>query len=252
MRVALISDVHGNLTALEAVIANIERRGPDAVVHGGDLVLMGPEPAEVVDRVRELDWPGVVGNTDELLWRPEERWHQQQRMPNLSALLDLLFDQYAPATCELLGDDRLMWLRDLPAEERLGDLLVLHAAPNDLWRAPMPDATDAELSDVYGDSGAAEVAYGHIHRPYVRPLGRLTVMNCGSVGLPWDGDPRASYLLIDDGKPRVIRVEYDLEREAATLKRSGYPDAYRLAEMRRLGRYLPPGSPEGRPEGSQG
>jgi predicted phosphodiesterase len=240
MRVAVISDVHGNLTALEAVIADIERRGPDAIAHGGDLVLMGPEPAAVVDRIRELDWPGVVGNTDELLWRPEVRWHQQQRMPKLSALLDLLFDRYAPATCELLGDDRLAWLRDLPAEERLGDLLVLHAAPHDLWHAPMPGATNAELSEVYGDCGAAEVVYGHIHRPFVRALGRLMVMNCGSVGLPWDDDPRSSYLLIDDGEPRVIRVEYDLEREAAALERSGYPDAYRLTEMRRLGRYLPP------------
>jgi 3',5'-cyclic AMP phosphodiesterase CpdA len=81
MRIALVSDVHGNLTALEAVIADIDRRGPDAVVHGGDLVLMGPEPAQVVDRVRELGWPGVVGNTDELLWHPDERERQEQRAP---------------------------------------------------------------------------------------------------------------------------------------------------------------------------
>ena len=240
MRIALISDVHGNLTALEAVIADIDRHGADAVVHGGDLVLMGPNPAEVVDRIRELDWPGVVGNTDELLWRREERRRLEQQMPKLSGLLDLLFDQYAPATRELLGDDRLAWLRDLPAEQRVGDLLVLHATPNDLWSAPMPHANDAELLDVYGDRGAAEVVYGHIHRPYVRPLGPMTVMNSGSVGLPWDGDSRASYLLIDDGERRVIRVEYDLEREAAALVRSGYPDAERLTEMRRLGSYLPP------------
>ena len=64
MRVALVSDVHGNLTALEAVVADIGRRGVDMTVHGGDLALMGPRPAEVVDRVRELGWPGVVGNTD--------------------------------------------------------------------------------------------------------------------------------------------------------------------------------------------
>jgi predicted phosphodiesterase len=240
MRIAVISDVHGNLTALEAVIADLEIRAPDAVINGGDLVLMGSEPAGVLDRVRELGWPGVVGNTDELLWRPEERRRQQQRMPKLGVLLELLFERYAPATRQLLGDDRLAWLRDLPGEERLGDLLVLHAAPNDLWRSPMPDATDAELSDVYGDCGAAKIAYGHIHRPFVRPLGALMVMNCGSVGLPWDGDPRASYLLIDEGEPSVIRVAYDLEREAAALERSGYPDARRLTEMRRLGRYLPP------------
>lgn len=241
MRVALVSDIHGNLTALEAVIADIERRSPDAVIHGGDLVLMGVEPARVVDRVRELGWPGVVGNTDELLWRPEERERQERRAPKLSRLFHVLFDEYAPATRELLGEERLTWLRGLPAEERLGDLLVLHAAPGDLWRAPLPDATDDELALVYGDCPAAEVAYGHIHRPYVRPLGTLTVANSGSVGLPWDGDPRASYLLVDDGEPRVIRVEYDVEREAAAVERSGYPDALRLAEMRRRGRVLAPG-----------
>jgi predicted phosphodiesterase len=245
MRVALVSDVHGNLTALEAVIADIERQGPDVVIHGGDLVLMGHEPAGVVDRVRELGWPGVVGNTDELLWRPEERECQEQRAPKLSALFGLLFDRYAPATRELLGDDRLAWLRDLPAEERVENLLILHAAPDDLWRAPMPDATDAELVGVYGGLGATEVAYGHIHRPYVRGLGPLTVTNCGSAGLPWDGDPRASYLLIDDGDPRVMRVEYDLEREASALERSGYPDVKRLADMRRRARFLPPGWSEG-------
>jgi predicted phosphodiesterase len=70
VRVAIVSDVHGSLSALDAVVTDIERRAPDLVMHGGDLVLMGPQPAEVVDRIRELGWPGVVGNTDEVLWRP--------------------------------------------------------------------------------------------------------------------------------------------------------------------------------------
>ena len=69
MRLAIVSDVHGNLTALDAVIADIERRGADRIVHGGDLALGGCQPAERIDRVRELGWPGVVGNTDEVLCR---------------------------------------------------------------------------------------------------------------------------------------------------------------------------------------
>jgi predicted phosphodiesterase len=73
MRLAIVSDIHGNLTALEAVVADIARHGVDRVVHGGDLVLAGGLPAEVVDTVRELEWPGIVGNTDQLLWRPEEQ-----------------------------------------------------------------------------------------------------------------------------------------------------------------------------------
>ena len=86
MRVALVSDVHGNLTALEAVVADLRRRAPDLVVHGGDLALMGPRPAEVIDRIRELGWPGVVGNTDELLWRPHEYERQLARAPRLARL----------------------------------------------------------------------------------------------------------------------------------------------------------------------
>ena len=217
MRVAIVSDVHGNLTAFEAVLAHIERQAPDLVLHGGDLALMGAQPAAIIDRVRELGWPGVVGNTDEVLWRPEEQARQEELAPKLGALLRLIFQEYAPATLELLGEERVTWLRGLPAKQRLDDLVLVHAAPGDLWRAPMPDAKDDELSAVYEPLGAATAVYGHIHRPYTRTLSRLTVANSGSVGMPWDGDPRASYLLIEDGHPNLIRVEYDVEREAALL-----------------------------------
>jgi putative phosphoesterase len=240
MRVAIVSDVHGNLTAFDAVLADIERRAPDLVLHGGDLALMGPQPAEVIDRVRELGWLGVVGNTDEVLWRPQEQAHQENLAPKLGALLKLIFQEYAPATLELLGEEQVTWLRQLPAQRRVGDLVLVHAAPGDLWRAPTPDAEDDELSAVYEPLDAATAVYGHIHRPYTRTLTRLTVANSGSVGMPWDGDPRASYLLIEDGHPRLMRVEYDVEREAALLLDSGYPDAPRLVEMRRRGVFLRP------------
>ena len=204
MRVAIVSDVHGNLTAFEAVLADIQRRAPDLVLHGGDLALMGAQPAEVVDRVRELGWPGVVGNTDEVLWRPQEQLRQEQLAPELTALLSLIFRQYAPATLELLGEERVAWLRGLPAQQRLEDLVVVHAAPADSWRAPLPDAEDDELQGVYQPLDAGTAVYGHIHRPYTRALKGLTVANSGSVGTPWDGDPRASPIYsIDDGQPRV-------------------------------------------------
>jgi diadenosine tetraphosphatase ApaH/serine/threonine PP2A family protein phosphatase len=222
------------------VIADIERRSPDLVLHGGDLALMGPEPAEVVDRIRDLGWPGVVGNTDELLWRPEEKARQVERAPKLRPLLDLLFDAYAPVTSELLGEERVAWLRALPAEQRVEDLCVVHAAPGDLWRAPMADAPDFEFLVAYAGCESAEVAYGHIHTPHVRDLGSFTVANSGSVGMPWDGDPRASYLLIDEGRPEVVRVEYDAERAAALLAPKRYPDAERLGRMLREGRFVRP------------
>jgi putative phosphoesterase len=240
MRLAIVSDVHGNLTALEAVVGDVEGASPDLVLHGGDLVLMGPRPAEVADLMRELGWPGVLGNTDEVLWRPEIRSGLEQRMPKLGPLLRLVFDEYAPATRELLGEERIAWLRELPEERREGELLLLHAGPGDLWRAPLPEATDEELLDAYGGLDAARVVYGHIHRPYVRELFGLTVANSGAVGMPFDGDWRASYLLIEDGVPEVRRVEYDLERELDVLARSDYPDAERLGEIRKRGEFIPP------------
>jgi predicted phosphodiesterase len=82
VRLAVVSDIHGNLTALDAVIADLERREIDRVVHGGDLALAGCQPAEVIDRVRELGWLGVVGNVDELLWAPEEYDRQLRRAPS--------------------------------------------------------------------------------------------------------------------------------------------------------------------------
>jgi len=244
MRIAIVSDIHGNLTALDAVLADIERRAPDRVLHGGDLVLMGAQPEQVVDRIRELEWPGVLGNTDELLWRPEE----QTRQEKLAQHLRLMFQDYAPATCELLGEERVAWLRDLPrearvdslADARVDSLAIVHAAPGDLWRAPMPTAQDHELSQTYRSLAANVAVYGHIHRPFVRPMTDTTVANCGSVGMPWDGDPRASYLLIDEGKPLLVRVAYDIEQEATVMRQSHYPDAMRLAEMRRKGAFIRP------------
>jgi len=72
-RIAVVSDIHGSLAALDAVAEDIALQGPDLVVHGGDLVLNGPGPADVVDRIRELGWPGVMGNTDEMLWNRARR-----------------------------------------------------------------------------------------------------------------------------------------------------------------------------------
>ena len=240
---AIVSDIHGNLTALDAVVADLERRGISRVVHGGDLAVGGCQPAEVIDLVRELGWPGVVGNVDQLLWEPGEHERQLARAPKLGCLLDLMFGQYAPATLELIGAERLAWLETLADEYGEQELTVLHASPDDLWRAPMPDDHDDKLVATYEQCDQDVVVYGHIHRPFVRRLATFTVANSGSVGSPFDGDPRASYLLIDDGSIEIVRVDYDVEREVASLLRSGYPDAPRIAEMRRTGRFVPVAGP---------
>ena len=242
MRVAVVSDIHGNLTALEAVVADLERSAPEVVLQGGDTAVMGPRPVEVVDRLRELAWPSVVGNIDEVLWRPELHERQRERAPALAPLLSLVFDEYVPWALERLGDEHVEWLQSLPAEHREGDLALVHASPGDLWRAPMPNADDEELASTYGPLAAPLAAYCHIHQPFVRVLDNLIVANAGSVGLPFDGDPRASYLLVDDGEPSIVRVEYDVEQEVRALHDAGHPDAERLAQIRRTGRFVAPGA----------
>jgi len=240
VRLAVVSDIHGNLTALEAVITDLSRVSPDLIVQAGDVAVLGPRPAEVVDRLRELGWPGVTGNTDEMLWDGSVWAEQLRRAPNLRSWLDILFGVLGPWAAERLGEERIAWLRSLPPEWRLGGVRVLHASPTDLWRGPMPDAGDTELAETYaGDNGDLAI-YGHIHRPFVRELGGITVANSGSVGLPWDGDWRPSYLLVDDGKAAVRRVEYDLERERCDLAQSGFPLADWLESVQRQGRFTRP------------
>ncbi|MEZ5353974.1 MAG: metallophosphoesterase family protein [Bryobacteraceae bacterium] len=210
MRIAIVSDIHGHLAALEAVVADLRETAPDLVVHGGDLADGGPNPAEVVDRIRDLGWPGVLGNTDEMHTRPEslEDFARQSTQPR--ALWDSI-RAMAKVTREALGNDRVQWLSGLPLEFIHEQLVLIHASPGDPWRSPGPAATDEELERTYAPIGQAMVVYGHIHHPFVRRLaGRdgaaLVVANSGSVGLPHDGDPRPSYLLLDDFTPAIRRV----------------------------------------------
>jgi len=239
MRVAIISDVHGNLTALEAVIADLKTTGPDLVLQGGDLVAGGARPAEVIDRIRELGWAGVVGNTDEMLWAPERFEEQVKRAPKLRALLEVLFHDFV-ATRDRLTDEHARWLQALPHIWRNDEIALTHAGPGDLWQAPMPDCEDQKLIVTYGSLGSGVVVYGHIHRPYARQVPGFVVANSGSVGMPYDGDWRASYLLIEQGTVTVRRVEYDVEGEIKDLLGSGYPRAAWLAEIRRQAKYTPP------------
>jgi predicted phosphodiesterase len=247
MRIAVVSDVHGNLTALEAVVADLRRQAPDLILHGGDLPASGARPAAVVDRVRELGWPGVCGNTDEMLWAPEHLAALARQQPRLHEMWRVIVETAARAR-DALGEERLAWLQGLPRELRHGPLALVHARPGDLWTAPPPAAGDEELAAAYAPLGAAVAVYGHIHQPFVRQVGAYVVANSGSVSLSYDGDPRASYLLIDQtggsdvtggAAVSIRRVEYDVEAEAAWLLRSDLPRTEWLGAMLRAGRALP-------------
>src|SRR5262245_18635985 len=239
MRIAVVSDIHGNLSALEAVIADLRVISPDLVVHGGDLVGSGSRPAEVIDLIRDLQWPGVVGNTDEMLWAPG-RLVEVLKSPQLHALRDVLLKDVVPATLHAIGEDRLAWLRRLPVAWSAESLSVVHASPGNVWRGPMPDATDEELESTFGPLDERTVVYGHTHRPFVRQLKSLTIANSGSVSLSYDGDPRASYAVVEDGKVRIRRVSYEIEEEVGRLLEISYPQADWIAAILRTGSYVPP------------
>ncbi|MBO0745056.1 MAG: metallophosphoesterase family protein [Candidatus Dormibacteraeota bacterium] len=226
MKLAIVSDIHGNLAALEAVVADLDQVRPDRVVHGGDLVLNGPRPAECLAMVRERGWEGVQGNTDQVLW--DRASHAVP--PGIGPIADW--------TTERLGAGDLAWLRSQPLEWRDGEAVALvHAVPGDVWGVVPADATDQQLQSTYGSLGARLAVYCHIHVPFVRRAGEgLTVANTGSVGLPFDGDPRAAYLLVEDGTATTRRVPYDLERAVHDLHASGHPAAARVEQNYRRAR----------------
>ena len=238
MRIAVLSDIHANLTALDAVIADLRTTAPDLVLHGGDLVVGGPRPAEVIDRIREMNWPGVYGNAEEALWAPH-RLSEMLQAPHLQRIKDLSLTHTLPATVEAIGDERLAWLRTLPLRWSDHDLTVVHAVPNDAWGIVPATASDEDMDRVYGVLASTRVVYGHVHTPFVRRLRTFTLANMGAVSQSFDGDTRAAYAVVDDDRVEIRRVEYDIETEVRLLLRSNDPFAESTAQALRTGRYVP-------------
>jgi putative phosphoesterase len=235
MRTAIVSDFHGNLVAFDAVLAELERERFDLIVHGGDLAASGARPTEIIDRVRELGWPGVIGNWDKALADALDGI-----VPQFPERLQAIFQPIVQWTQATIGPARMSWLGSLPPEHRQEEFVLLHAAPGNLWGFVPKDAGNDVLRETYGDLGAERVIYCHIHQPFVRRVGHLTVANSGSVGLPSDGDRRASYLVLEDGEITVRRVEYDVERSIADLYEVGYPGADWVAEIQRTATMMMP------------
>jgi putative phosphoesterase len=239
MRIAIVSDIHGNRRAFDAVLADLREVAPDLIVHGGDLSSGGAHPAEVIDQVESLGWPGVSGNTDEMLYAPNRLTEFAATLPQLAAVFQRVQDTI-PWTVTRLGESRLRWLEKLSARYVRDDVSLVHASPNDCWRAPMPNATDDEFREVYAPLNAKTVVYAHIHVPFVRRLDGWTIANTGSVSQSYDGDKRASYLVIDGENLTTRRVEYDVQAEANDLFESGVPHAQWMAKILLAGKYVPP------------
>ncbi|MEW6046151.1 MAG: metallophosphoesterase family protein [Bacillota bacterium] len=231
MRVAIFSDVHGNVRALEAVLADMAGRA-DVAVCAGDVAWGGPFPERVIARLRQVGFACVVGNTDLTV--------VQDPAP------DLPWIRWARSR---LSDGDLAFLEHLPLQYRIEPpgskdaLLVVHSTPDDPARA-LPHYTQEEgLERLFGSAGAAVVVHGHDHWPSVAALHRVTVVGAGAVGLPFDGDPRACYAVMTYDPPtgwhaEHRRVAYDVEAAAAEAEQAGMPGAQRWGVAIRRG--LPP------------
>ena len=224
MRIALFSDVHSNYHALEAVLSDIALRGVDRIVCLGDITMKGPLPKECVDRVRALGCGAVLGNTDacylpELLPSNFAPQNESQR----AALKD--FDRHRHA----LSSSDQAWLASLPltlTEVWEGVRLdFFHAAPHHNYVLTMPWASPEELGQLRPSPETGLFAFGHCHRAFVRSARGSTVVNSGSVGLPFDGDPRPSYALIDvergSSLATIVRVPYDAEKAVRAAQEVG-------------------------------
>ena len=239
-RVAVLSDVHGNLAALEAVRKAIKKEKPDAVIVAGDHVMNGPDPAGVVDALRDMEASGatiVQGNTDVAVadfdYAAAFPWFTDGVPDTIVAAAEWAHDT--------LGDDKLGWLRRLPSERRLmlDDTMVLacHASPGSQTQGFDAQLDPSVMLERISRTDARIICCGHTHIPEARDLGWKIIVNDGSAGYVFDGDPTASWALVEiDGeevRTEIRRSEFDTMVVANAISARGLAgDVYRAATVR--------------------
>lgn len=214
-RVALISDVHANLVALRAVLAEIDAIGVDEIVSAGDMVGFGPNPDAVIDLLRERRVSMIRGNHEKDYVAPygtptmPEWWAASPRLISFRWSLDQL------------GAERRTFLAALPDRLMLDEAtLVVHGSPRHVRDAVLATKSDDELEAMFSAEPARLAFTGHTHRPLIRDLPRRRLVNVGSVGLSLDGDPRAAYVLAawskrDGWSVETRRVGFDVAAAAS-------------------------------------
>jgi predicted phosphodiesterase len=227
MLIAFTADPHGNLPALAAAVADARERGARRIYCAGDLTGYGPFPAGVIRFLESERIPTISGNYDlKVIEAVEEESRLKKRMkPAKWKILEW--------TARRMTRRDLRYLRRLPAVHREtlpsgAHLLVVHGSPVSNTDTIYPSVTAPGLRGKIGDEQIDILVCGHTHIPFVRRIGGVLVVNCGSVGFPVDGDPRPAYALIEvplrgAAGGRIVRFAYDVEATAGAIPGSGLP-----------------------------
>ncbi|MCL6635040.1 MAG: metallophosphatase family protein [Peptococcaceae bacterium] len=230
MRIAVISDIHANIAALEAVLKDIEGRAADALICTGDLVGYAPFPNEVIGLIRERQIACVMGNYDDAIGNYRLICGCDYR----DAAAQELGERSIAWTRERVTEENKEFLRNLPAGICLqaGGLNVrfVHGSPRRLNEYLHEDVGDGYLKELLAEARADVLVCGHTHVPYHKRLGAgRHVVNAGSVGKPKHGDPLAVYAVLDLGgevKVEFRKVQYDYESTARAIEASGLPEEF--------------------------
>lgn len=226
MRVAAIYDLHGNLPALEAVLADIQREGVDRIVVGGDVVC-GPMTTAVMDRLLDLEPPAdfISGNAEAAVLT--EMAGNEHRVPFPEPIREVLrweaaqLQRFAP----VLGGWPMTLRHSLPG---LGDVLFCHATPRDLEEIFLESTPEQVLVPIFEPARADVVVCGHTHMQFDRRVGPVRVVNAGSVGMPFAA-PGAYWVLLGPGI-ELRCTSYDLDAAAARVRATTYPQAQEFAD----------------------
>jgi predicted phosphodiesterase len=233
LRVAVLSDPHGDWLALRKVLDDVDRQGPlDELLIGGDLAQGGAQPREVVDEIQGRGWRAVRGNGDELLVRIAGGASDREALEPGDAAHGGLPDGVAERarwSVEQLGPERIAYLRSLPLAAEVGSfsfgrVVLVHATPWSLEDVVLPDAPPDDLRRMIATSRARVLLYGHIHTPYQRRVDDAVVASVGAVSGSNDEDPRPAYT--------VVTID---DRVTIEVRRVDWPRAERVADYRRAG-----------------
>jgi len=216
MRVAVLSDVHGNSVALAAVLAELEREQPDLIVSGGDLT-WGPLPEETFALAPSLDARFVRGNADRAVLEnvsstEREQWMQAQHTPEMRDFL-AGFEEYVVVDVDGLGPVRFC-----------------HGSPRTDEECVTPETPEARVREFSAGVAERVIVTAHVHIQFDREVAGIRSVNAGSVGLPYEGRPGAYWALLGPDI-ELRRTEYDLDETVALYRASGQPDFEQIVEM---------------------